>query len=156
MYVETTMLDRTASLFAAAAAAGLVLIASSATAEARRKAPPKTEICNKTTSKQYVAVMNYAGRGMQSIRGWTYLAPGACRVYRDDRFHIRGKAKVTGLQTKHARTACIKISKVFRLLRQPGKVGDKAQCAADKGYLVRFLRPIPAGPGVSKTVVIGG
>ncbi len=129
-------------------------------AEAKRAPAPKTEICNKTKHKQYVATMTYAGRGFRRVEGWTFIAPGKCRTFQEDRYYVRGKAKVSGLMAERSAKACVKATKVFSDVAQLDDLGDAGRCREAKGKLVEFRSPIvevPASgmPRSTRPVVIG-
>ena len=119
----------------------LVTLAFDGPVAAKRKMPPKTNICNKTKHKQYVATSNYAGRGRHRTSGWTFIAPGACSEFRDDAFHFRGSnRKVVGVDAASTRTSCVTNAKVFSIVSERSKQADAATCAANKGKLVTFYR----------------
>lgn len=135
VYVTSNVPNR--RLIIAAVGAALVTSLLIPRADAKRAPPPKSTVCNKTAGKIYVATINYAGRGHQRTRGWSYLKPGECRDFRDDGFYFRGKRVVTGLR-KDSRMGCITLEKIFAITF-PG-YGDrgKAACAARRGRMVPF------------------
>lgn len=133
----------------------VLLVSTSAwqVANARRAMPPKTTICNQSKQDVKVATMTYAGQGNQRAAGWNKIAPNTCETFSNDKFHIQGSAKVTGLRNKHSKLGCIKEPADFAITRR--EIDDKDLCAADKGELVTFLSPtLIRGKRKHKQVVV--
>ncbi len=125
----------------------LVTFSLAAPSYAKRRMPPKTKICNKTKHKQYVATINYAGRGRYRTSGWQFIKPGACGSFQDDAFHFRGSnKKVTGVNAARTRVSCVTNAKVFSFISGAGTAPDMdaKTCAASNGKLVTFYRARPA------------
>lgn len=109
----------------------------------KRLPAPKTEICNRTDAKQYIATMSYAGRARTTTSGWTYIEPGACHTFRGDRYFVRGSGRVTGLTKKGAGRGCVKNTKRFDITLEGGAISDEQVCKEHEGYVVTFK---PAKP----------
>ncbi len=131
---NSTMPQGRTALFAAVATA--MLLAGPPTADADRMPPPVSKICNKTKAPLSVATGMYDRYSGWTTRGWTAVKPGACKDFRQDAFHIRGKHTITGL-AKRTTQACVLSKKTFRLSMRRAP-NPKADCAARKGTLVTF------------------